>query len=422
MANNLDSNFIRKLMKAFLAGFESARVLSKTINTQLFQGAFEPSAGTVVDVKRPHQYRARRTATGDVSSGTNNDIQSGKATATVQDYITIKTGWTNIDEALKLNQLEEILKPAAQDMVTELETSLSDYMIKHSALSIGTPGTAVDAWADVAGANSLMKSIGVPDGENFYVANPYTIQNLSSAQTGLSADPSRLVQTAWENAQISSNFAGLKVITSNAISDWTIGTNADQAGALSGTPTATYASVKDTMQQTWAVTGFSNAGTVKAGDILEVTGRYHVNNRTRKAVVGADGNPVKFRAVVTADVTLGSSGEGNLVVENAAIFEASGQYNNVSTALTSGDVVTIIGTSATTFQPAHFYNRNAFVLASVKLPKLFSTDTVAKTEDGFSIRVSKYSTGDANTQSIRFDMLPAFGVMNPLFAGKGFGS
>lgn len=422
MANSFDSNFSTKLMKAFMAGFEASRVLTKTVNTSLFKGKFSPDSGTTVDVKRPHQYLPRRTAGGDVSSGTNNSIVSGKATCTKQNYITVYTDWDSVDESLKMAQLEEILKPIAYDMVTELETSLSDYMIAHSALSIGTPGTAVDAWADVASAMSLLKSIGVPVGPDcYYVMNPFVVQNLTKAQAGLSASPAKLVQTAWEDAQLPNNLGGLRALTSNAISDWTVGTNADQAGALSATPTATYATIKDTMQQTWSVTGFSNAGTILAGDIIEVTGKYHVNNRTQKTVVGADGTPVEFRVVVTADVTLDSSGEGDIVVENAAIYESDGQYNNISAALASSDVITIKGTSATTFQPAHFYHKDAFALTTVPQKKLYSTDKIAVTQDGFNIRVSKGSSFQENKQQIRFDLIPCFGVMNPLWAGKGFG-
>jgi hypothetical protein len=49
------------------------------------------------------------------------------------------------------------------------------------------------------------------------------------------------------------------------------------------------------------------------------------------------------------------------------------------------------------------------------------TDTIATTEDGMSIRITKYSDGDANTQKIRFDLLPAYATFNPFFAGQGFG-
>ena len=42
MANDFDSNFSRKLMEAFLTGFESERVLSKNVDTQLFNGKSYP--------------------------------------------------------------------------------------------------------------------------------------------------------------------------------------------------------------------------------------------------------------------------------------------------------------------------------------------------------------------------------------------
>lgn len=426
MANNTDSNITRQLMRAFIPAFESQRVLSKTVDTQLFQGRFNPSSGDYVDIKRPHQYKAKRTDGGDISALTANSIISGKATAVVQQYITVDIDWTNKEEALTLDQLTEILQPAAEQCVIELETSFCDYMIKNAALSIGTPGTAIDAWSDIASQMSLMKSLGVPSMEYYSVVNPFTIQNLASAQTGLSADPSRLVQTAWENAQISSPFAGLRVVSSNSLSTWTTTDLTDLDGTLSATPTATYVTYKDSMIQSLAVNNLTDASaTVKAGDIIEFTGtgalaRSYVNPRTQKTIFNASGAPVKWRGVVTADATI-TSGAGTLLVAGPAIYESDGQYNNISTPLVSGDAFSILGTASTEYQPNLFYIKDAFAIAFVKLPKLYSTDTISVSQDGISIRCSKYSDGDANTQKIRFDILPAFGVMNPFWAGKGFG-
>lgn len=421
MANNLSSNVTGKLLKIFLKKFESDKILCKSVDKAILNGEVTDDTGGTVSVKRPHQYNAIRTAGGDISSSTKSDILSGKATGTVQNYITVATEWSNKEEALQLNQLEKIIEPMAERCVIELETSLSDYMIKNSGLSYGVPGTAVDAWTDVSGAMALLKSIGVDSAMCHYVMNPFTAVNLASAQTGLSADPSRLVQTAWESAQISPGFGGLRAVTSNSITTWTNGTSADRIGALSATPTATYASVKDTMTQTWAVTGFTADAELKAGDIVEVTGRYHVNVKTRSTFTGADGAPVKFRCTLNADATLDASGEGNIVVTAPAIYESNGQYNNVSSAVASGDVITILGATATEYQPSLFYHPQAFGLTTVKIDKLFSTDTLAVSEEGFTIRCSKYSDGDANTQKIRFDLVPVFATFNPMFAGKGFG-
>ena len=426
MANNLSSNITRQLLRAFIPEFEKQRVLSKTVNTQLFQGRFNPSSGDYVDIKRPHQYLAKRTSDGDISALTANSIISGKATAQVQNYITVDIDWTNKEEALQLDQLTEILAPAATQVVIELETSFCDFMIQNAGLSTGTPGTVIDAWSDIATQMSLMKSLGVQSMEYYSVVNPFTIQNLASVQTGLSADPSRLVQTAWENAQISSPFAGLRVISSNSMSTWTVSDSADQTGALAADPDVTYVTHKDTMIQSLSVTGLTAAAVVKAGDIIEFTGtgadaRSYVNPRTQKTIFGADGGPVKWRATVTADATMDGSGDGTLLVAGPAIYESGGQYNNISAALVSGDVFDILGTASTEYQPDLFYIRDAFAIAFVKIPKIYATDTIAVTEDGVAIRCTKYGDGDANTQKIRFDCLPAFGVMNPFWAGKGFG-
>lgn len=413
-------------MKAFIPAIEKQRVLSKTVNTQVFQGQFNPSSGDYVDIKRPHQYKAKRTAGGDISALTANSIIAGKATAQVQNYITVDIDWTNKEEALQLDQLEEILKPAAEECVTELETSFCDFMITRSGLATGTPGTAIDAWSDIAAQMSLLKSIGVPMGEVYSVMNPFTIQNLASAQTGLSADPSRLVQTAWEQAQISTPFAGLRAISSNSLSTWVSSDAADRAGALAANPTVTYVAHKDTMIQSLSVTGFTAASTLKAGDILEFSGtgalaRSYTHQKTHKTIIDGAGAALPWRCTVTADVLLDGAGAGTVLVTGPAIFESGGAYDNISAAPVAGDVVDVLGAASAEYQPNLFYHKDAFAIAFVKLPKLYSTDSVATTSDGLSIRVSKYSDGDANTQKIRFDLLPAFACLNPFFAGKGFG-
>ena len=420
MPNNLSSNITRKVARIFLDKFESARVLTKTVDTQLLSNKFNPSTGSIVDFKRPTDYRSIRTAGGDISASTKSDIIAGKASGVVQDYFTVATEWTNIEEALQLDQLDEILAPMATRLVTDLELDWSSYMVKNANLKYGSPGTAIDAWSDVAGAAAFMDSMGVPmDGEKYYVVNPFVAATLASAQSALLAN--KLVETAWEKAQISANFGGLRALTASTLASYTSGTATDRAGTLSANPTVTYVAAKDTMQQSLAVTGFSANATVKAGEIITIATRNRLNLSTRRPILDATGATVIFSGVVTADVTLGASGEGTLVVSGAAIYEANGQYNTVASAPVSGDVVTLLGSANTLYQPAMFYHKQAFGLGTVKVPKLYEGDTIATTEDGMSIRVTKYSDGDANKQKIRFDLLPAYATFNPFFAGQGFG-
>jgi hypothetical protein len=367
MPNNLSSNITRKVARIFLDKFESARVLTKTVDTQLLSNKFNPSTGSIVDFKRPTDYRSIRTAGGDISASTKSDIIAGKASGVVQDYFTVATEWTNIEEALQLDQLDEILAPMATRLVTDLELDWSSYMVKNANLKYGSPGTAIDAWSDVAGAAAFMDSMGVPmDGEKYYVVNPFVAATLASAQSALLAN--KLVETAWEKAQISANFGGLRALTASTLASYTSGTATDRAGTLSASPTVTYVAAKDTMQQSLAVTGFTANATVKAGEIITIATRNRLNLSTRRPILDATGATVIFSGVVTADVTLGASGDGTLVVSGAAIYEANGQYNTVASAPVSGDVVTLLGSASTLYQPAMFYHKQAFGLGTVKFP------------------------------------------------------
>jgi len=421
-SNNLDSNITRKVARIFLEKFEASRVLTKTVDTQLLAGEFDAQSGDNVDFKRPHDYKTDRTTNGDISAVDKSDIVSGKATGTVQEYFTTHMDWNSKSESLELDQLEDIIAPAATRLVTDLELDFGAYMYKNCNLHYGAPGTVVDAWGDVAGPGALMDSMGIPnDNERYYVMNPFTTANLANTQSGLSSGDNGLVNTAWQNAQISNKFGNLKAMTSNALSSYTSGSLADRAGTVNGAPTATYVAHKDTMIQSITVAGFgAGADTISAGEIVTVADTNRIGLSTRSAFTDATGSQIVWSGVVTTDVTL-AGGAGTLLVAGPAIFEANGQYNTATSAIANGAVITVLGSADTVYQPNMFYHKQAFGIGVVPQSKLYSTDTIATTEDGMQIRISKYADGDANKQKIRFDLLPAYATFDPFKAGQGFG-
>lgn len=424
MANNLGSNYGKKVMPIFLKMFENKRVLSKSVDTQLIKSRIKPDTGASIYFKRPHRFRTIETPGGDISSETKNSIISGQAEGTVQNMITVPIEWSILEEAIELNQLEEILKPAVEEMLITLELNLGRFMYKNLGASYGTPGESLATWGEVAKVGKWAQTLGV-HGDLCCAVSPFTEGDLAEVQTGLSAGPDSFVGNAFEDATIRKNFAGMRVLSTDVLPTYTSGSlsaGANRAGAINGTPTATYVAHKDTMIQSIPVDGFgAGSDTIKAGEIVEVTGKYNLSLSTREQIVGSDGNGVKFRGVVTEDVTL-SSGAGTLLVACPAINETNGQYNTIDTALADNDVVTIINPAADTlYQPNLWYAKQAIGLGSVVIPKLHSTDTRGYTRDGMSIRVSRYSDGDANSQTVRFDLLPAFACFNPFMGGQAFG-
>lgn len=426
MANNFDSNFTRKLMRAFLEAFESERVLSKNVDTQLFEGKFAPDTGDTIDIKRPTDYRSVRTPNGDVTGETASDIITGKASAVVQDYFTTFVDYDEADEAIKMDQLDQLLRPAAIRIKTDFEVDYAKFMMQNSALSSGSVGTQISTWDDIAQCGAVLESTGVPMGMEWYASvNPYTQRSLASVQRSIgTAD--NLVSPAFQRATIADNFAGMRVMTATTLGTYTTDTVADRAGTLSGNPDVTYLTAKDSMTQVLPVTGFGANLDVKAGETVTITAAAgevsRLNLSTRQPIIDDTGSTVVFTATVTTDVTLDGSGAGNLTITGPAIFENNGQYNTVSQAPVSGDVVTLSGSASNIYQPNLFWHKQAFSVASVPIKKLYSTDTIGTTEDGLQFRVSKGSDFLANEQKVRFDFRPAYGVLNPFFAGQGFGN
>ena len=420
MANNFDSNFTRKLLEGMMPSFESERVISKNVNTQKLDGKFNPNSGDTVDFKRATDYRSSRTSKGDVSGETKSDILTGKASGVVQDYITVFMDYDEADEAIKMGNVEEILRPAAQRIVTDLELDFAEFAMLNSGLLSGTPGTAVTTWDQVANAGAMLEASGVPRAGGWnYVMNSFTQRKLASDQRSLGGETGNM--TANEQATITNNFAGMKVLTATTLANFTTDAAADRAGTLSGTPVATYLAAKDTMTQQLAVTGFGANMTVKAGEQIQIAGRSRLNLATRQPFIDDAGAKVLWTGTVTADVVLGASGDGTLIVTGPAIFETLGQYNTVDSAPTSGDVVTLLGAASAIIQPNMFFHKEAFAIGSVPIKKLHSTDTIATTKDGLQIRCSKGSDFLANKQQVRFDLRPAYAALNPFFAGHGHG-
>jgi hypothetical protein len=425
MANNFDSNFTRKLARVFLEKFENNRVMSKNVDTQLLSGRFAPDTGETVDFKRPTDYKSTRTSNGDVSGGTAESIITGKASGTVQDYFTVEVDFDEADEALKMDQLDELLAPMATRIVTDMELDFAEFMMKNSGLLAGTYGEGVSTWDEVSLAGSLMQASGVPmDGEWCYALNPYSQRSLASNQRSLGAggEAGGLIATAHQRATISENFAGMRVMTATTLPSITSTALTDRAGVI-GSIDVTYLTAKDTMTQQIAITGLeAQANLIPAGSVVQIAGRNRLNMSTRKPIIDDTQSNVLYTGVVTQDATTSAAGAVTLTVSGPAIYEADGAYNTVDSAPTAGDVITILGGASTLYQPNLFWHKKAFSIGSVPIKKLYSTDTLATTEDGLQIRVSKGASFRENKQLVRFDLRPAYGVMNPFFAGQGFGT
>lgn len=413
MANELQGNVNKKLLRAFTKNFMADTVVSQTVERELIVTNFDPSTGDKVAMKRGTQYKPIRTSDGNLGSATANPIRVGQVQGEVGQYITVYIENSQVEEALFTDQLDQLLKPIAEDMAITLESELVDRMAKNAALFSGTKGTSINKWKDIGDAGALMREIGVPSGEKYIAISNFEEVALAGVQAGLGVNPE--VSEAWQTATVRNRFAGFdRVLTSNNLAQYTQGTAT--AAALSATPSATYTSYKDTYQMTLALSGVTpTTGTFKAGQQIQIAASKLVNMRNQR-IVRKDANDVPITLTVLEDVAA-VGGVANLKVSGAAILESGveGAYNTVSRALASGDALVFLGAASSTQRPALAYHKGFFGLGSVQLPKLHATDSSIINVNGFSIRVHRFSDGVGNKNRYRFDMLPTFACFNPFW-------
>jgi hypothetical protein len=425
MANNLSSNTSTIVLKKFVEKFMDNIIAARTVDTQIFKDEVSPNTGDTVYVKRPIQANSIETAGGDLTSESPDNLISGRAPGTVQNYITGYTSWTSLEQATQLNQLDTFLEPFARKMVTTLEQNLLAFMNNNAGLTVGTGGNAVTKWSDVAAANSLMEAMGVQNPSQWYaLIDPFVRQNLADQQKGLFQGG--LVTSAWERAMISQDFGGMQALSHNALPSHTNGAYGAGPIQIDGASQEVgYVAVKDTMTQTLSLKGLTaTTGTLVAGDQLQIAGVQWLNQQAKTGVTGADGNARTFTCSVVTGGTADGSGDLDVTITPPMIIDATNpQYNNVTGAPADSATVTVIsGSTGSTNKPNLFYSKDAFALATVELPKLHSIDSQVINVEGFSIRQHKFSSGIANTQSVRWDLLPVFSVLQPMFAGKMYGN
>jgi len=303
---------------------------------------------------------------------------------------------------------------------------LAAYILKNAGAGVlGTTGTAITKWSDVAQTGSFLTDVGLSVGRKYAIMDPWAAQALADKQSALGSGNVELIRSAWEDAQIAGNFAGVRALMSNALANRTSGTAAAAAGVtVKTTPDATYTTAKDTMRMTVTLTGVSLAGlNLKAGDQLSFPATSWVNQQT-KQVLFRNGTKVAFTATVLAD----AAAVGNDItvsITTAPVFDVTNpQFNVVDRALTAGDSVTILGAASTLYKPNIFMHEKAVAMGTVPLKRLKGWDSSVMTSAsaGLSMRATEFSDQITGVQGMRIDLLPAFGLLIPQGVGHFYGN
>lgn len=364
------------------------------------------NVGETISIRKPTDFTVRQNATMSAQ-----DVVEGKTTITVDQRRGVDFEFTSQDLTLKIEDLSErVIKPAMVQLANSIDTFLmSQYRFVPNW--VGTPGQVINSYTDFAAGPERLDEFAVPTDTRAAVLSPQDHWGLLGSQTSL------YIQDAAKGAYRKGSLGeigGVDTYMSQNVPTHTVGVWAGTTIAVDQSITAatiTYDAVKDTMQQTVTIDGFTaSAPAVNPGDVFTIAGVYAVNPVTKAKLPFLK----QFTVVSTANA---AGNQVDVTMYPAMIW--SGAFQNISTAATdlNNAVVTPVGTDSTAYRQNLMFHKNAFALVTVPLVSPpGAVDVARRTYKGTSVRVIPVYDGVNDKSAWRLDILFGGKCIDPRLA------
>lgn len=379
-----------------------------------YEGEFDKNVngykvGQTISIRKPTDFTVRSGATASTQ-----DIVEGSTSITVNQQKGVDFKLSSTELTLQIGDLaERVIRPAMVQLANQVDVDVMS-LYKDVPNWVGTPGQTVNSFADFAVAPTRMDLGAVPLDNRTAVLSPTDYWAMAGSQTSLFVNG--IAQPAYRKGSIG-EIGGFDTYQAQNIPTHTV-------GPLGGTPlvngasqNVTYASVKDTGQQTLITDGWTAAAAARVvqGDVFTIAGVYDVNPVTKATL------PHLKMFVVKAAAS--SDGLGNATLTISPPIISSGAFQTVSAAPADNAALTFNGTAATGYAQNLAFHKNAFALAMVpmELPPGAVTPT-RKSYKGLSVRVIPYYDGTNDVSNWRLDILYGIKTVDPRLAVRFNGS
>ena len=373
-----------------------------------YEGEFDKNVngykvGQTISIRKPTDFTVRSGAT-----ASSQDIVEGSTSITVNQQKGVDFKLSSTELTLQIGDLaERVIRPAMVQLANQVDVDVMS-LYKDVPNWVGTPGQVVNSFADFAVAPTRMDLTAVPLDNRCAVLSPTDYWAMAGSQTSLFVNG--IAQPAYRKGSIG-EIGGLDTYQAQNIPTHTV-------GPLGGTPlingasqNVTYASVKDTGQQTLITDGWTAAAAARVvqGDVFTIAGVYDVNPVTKATL--------PHLKMFTVKAAASSDGSGNATITISPPIISSGAFQTVSAAPADNAALTFMGTAATGYAQNLAFHKNAFALAMVpmELPPGAVTPT-RKSYKGLSVRVIPYYDGTNDVSNWRLDILYGIKTIDPRLA------
>ena len=408
MANDVKKN-LSVFTKEGIRILENELVMTKKVHTD-YDAEFGQKIngyrkGDTISIRRPADFTVRTGATRSTQ-----DVVEGSTTITINQQIGVDVAFTSKELTLDIDKSgvrERVLKPAMvqiADYIDRQIMSLYTYVPNWA----GTPGQAVNSFADFYKGPERLNEFGVPM-ERCAVLSPTDHAGLLGSQTALYITDA--AKSAYRTARLG-DIGGVETYMAQNVPTHTVGVATGTPLVNGASQNVTWAASKDTGTQSLVTNGWTNSvtGILKAGDVITIAGVYAVNPASKETL------PFLRQFTVVADANSGAStGPATLTISPPII--TSGSQQTCSAAPADDAVITVLGTGGTGYRQNMVFHRNAFAFVSVPMA-LPASEPLSTRESykGISLRLVPGFDHENDIENWRFDVLFGVKAIDPRLA------
>jgi hypothetical protein len=328
-------------------------------------------------------------------------------TLTVANQKHIGVNFTTAEMTMQLDDFaDRVLKPRISQLAASIDADVAN-AFRTIGNSVGTPGTTPSTSAVLLAAQQKLNENAAVMSPRYATVNPAANAGLVEGMKGL-FNPTDTVSKQFKNGMMGTGVLGFEEINmSQSIKQFTCGTRDATGGSTSAAVTTEGAT-------TIAITGAGNGDTIKAGDVFTVADCFAVNPQTRESTGSL------FQFVALANVTLGSSGEGNVTV--APIYSAGHALATVNALPGNSKAVVFVGASGGQYAQNLVYHKDAITFATADLLMPQGVDMASRAvHNGISLRVVRQYDINNDRMPCRIDVLYGYSTIRPQMACRLWG-
>lgn len=368
--------------------------------------------GTSLNVRMPSKYSVRTGATLDAQ-----DHIERSTPLTVSSQYGVDVSFTSVELAMNLDDFSQrIIEPAMAQLAAKVESAcLSDaYKLVNNYTNATTNGLLTYKRFQQGGAN-ITNNLG-PSSQRAAIMSPDSMIEFMDATKGL-FHASNNIEKQYREGMMGRT-GGFDVYENTLTPGHTTGSLAGSpltTGAALGTSTTANAWVSQTAI---SVDGATSTTTVRAGDILTLSGVYDVHPETKA-------NTGKLKTFVAqSDVTLTTAATAYpITVKPGLIYGSGNAYQNCTlsgVSDTDGLTVSRMGAASSAFGQDLQFHKDAFVFATADLDDVsqYGAWGARESMDGISMRIARQYAISSDTVPCRIDLLFGFAGLYPELANR----